>query len=154
MEQLGQNGVSTVYGLFAGAAAGAVFSGPILPVVATTAGYLLANFAYQSCIAIFKQARLTEAQSERIIAICEEAVQQMRIRRAEFEKWFEQERQIRNDAFSACFESIDSALNNDDPGKAVYALADFADLFGKKLKFETFEEFDDFMSNSDEPLLL
>ncbi len=136
MERLGQNEVSTVYALFAGSAVSAVIPGAIAPVVATTAGYLLANFAYQSCIAIFRQARLTEAQSERIIAICEESIQQMRTRRAEFERWFEQEQQIRNDAFSACFESIDIALNNDNHGQAVSALADFADLFGKKLKFE------------------
>jgi len=154
MERLGQNGVSTVYGLFAGAVTSAVFSGPVVAVAATTAGYLIANFAYQSCIAIFRQAKLTEKESERIIAIYEEAIQQMQIRRAEFEKWFEEELQGRREDFSACFDSIDNALINDDPGKAVFALADFATLFGKKLRFETFEEFDDFMSSSDEPLVL
>jgi hypothetical protein len=154
MERLGQNGVSTVYGLFAGAVTSAVFSGPVVAVAATTAGYLIANFAYQSCIAIFRQAKLTEKESERIIAIYEEAIQQMQIRRAEFEKWFEEELQGRREDFSACFDAIDNALINDDPGKAVFALADFATLFGKKLNFETFDEFDDFMGSSDEPLML
>lgn len=154
MERLGQNGVSTVYGLFAGAVTSAVFSGPVVAVAATTAGYLIANFAYQSCIAIFRQAKLTEEQSERIIAIYEEAIRQMQIRRAEFEKRFEEELRGRREDFSACFDSIDKALINDDPGKAVFALADFAALFGKSLRFETFEEFDDFMSSSDEPLVL
>lgn len=89
-----------------------------------------------------------------IVAICEEAVQQMQARRTEFEKWFKEKLHIRKKEFSACFESLDTALNNDNPGKAVFALADFATLLGKKLKFETFEEFDDFMTYSDEPLVL
>lgn len=152
MERMGQTGVSITYGLFAGAVAGAVFSGPVSVLVATMTGYLVANFAYQSCISIFKEASLTEEQAGLVVALCEKSILEMQKQKGDFESKLEESLQIRREEFGACFASIDSGLSNDNPSLTVLSLSNLAGLLGNKLNFETFKEFDDFMTISGEPL--
>ncbi len=78
----------------------------------------------------------------------------MKQQREEFQKSFKVELQARCTEFEACFAAIDKALASENYDSVTQSLADFASLFGKKLQFETFEEFDDFMMNSDQPLIL
>ena len=118
------------------------------------AGYLIAASIYQSATAIFKAARLAEAEAERIIAMCDVACQTMKEQRAECKRLFEVNFQARCAEFEACFASIDAGLASENYDVTTQSLADFAALFGKKLQFETFAEFDNFMMNSDRPLIL
>lgn len=74
--------------------------------------------------------------------------------KAEFEHLFEANFQARCVEFDACFTAIDAGLISNKPELTTLALANFAELFGKKLQFENFKEFDDFMINSDQPLIL
>lgn len=151
IERVGQTGTCTTYSLYAGAAAGAVF-GPVGAVVGSMAGYLVAASVYQSAIAIFKEARLAEAEADRIVAICEQACKMMAQQRAEFERLFEASFQERCAEFEACFAAIEKGLVTDKPELAAQSLGNFAALFGKKLQFETFEAFDNFMMDSDQTL--
>ncbi|HPO15435.1 MAG TPA: hypothetical protein PLI09_18480 [Candidatus Hydrogenedentes bacterium] len=153
MEKLGQNGTSTISSIYVGAAAGAIF-GPVGAVVGSIAGYLVASNLYQGCLAILKNARLAEEQANRIVAICEESIRQMRSQREEFESLLEKNIKIRRQEFACCFAAIDGALESDSHENAISAVADFLGLFGKKLKFPSFEEFDAFMTNLNEPLRL
>lgn len=146
-EQIGQTGSCTAYSLYTGAAAGAVF-GPIGAVAGSIIGYLVTASVYQSAIAIFKEARLTEAEAERTIAICQRVCQAMAEQRAEFERLFKASFEMRCAEFENCFIAIETALAIDNPELATQSLSNFAALFGKKLQFETFEEFDDFMLDS------
>jgi hypothetical protein len=153
MERVGQTGTCTTSSLYAGAAAGAIL-GPIGAVVGSIAGYLVAASIYQSATAIFKEARLAEAEAERIVAMCEVACQTMKQERAEFKRLFTINFQSRCHEFDAALAAIDEGLTSKNYEVTTQALGNFAALFGKKLQFETFEEFDDFMLNSDEPLIL
>jgi hypothetical protein len=153
MERVGKTGTCTTYNLYIGAGAGAIL-GPLGAVLGSMAGYLIAASIYQSATAIFREARLAEAEASRIIAMCEVACQILKEQRAEFKRLFEVNFQVRCAEFEACFAAIDAGLASKNYYEATQALGDFASLFGKKLQFETFEEFDDFMLNSDASLVL
>ncbi len=73
-ERVGQTGTCTTYSLYTGAAAGAIL-GPVGAVMGSMAGYIIAASIYQSATTIFKEARLAEAEAERIIAMCDVACQ-------------------------------------------------------------------------------
>ena len=151
-ERIGQTGVCTSYSLYAGASAGAVL-GPVGAAIGSMAGYLVAASIYQSANAVFKEARLAEAEAERVIAICNSASQTMKEQRAEFERLFKVKFQALCAEFEDCLAAIDKGLAAENYDLTTQSLADFASLFGKKLQFETFEEFDDFMINSNQPLI-
>ncbi|MEH2290690.1 hypothetical protein [Nostoc sp.] len=153
IERVGQTGTCTTYSLYAGTVAGAIFA-PVGAIVGSIAGYLIAASIYQSAATIFKQARLAEEEAEQVEAICEAACKVMAEQQAEFEHLFEANFQARCVEFDACFAAIDAGLTSDKAELTTLALANFAELFGKKLQFENFQEFDDFMINSDQPLIL
>lgn len=153
VERIGQSGISTMSSIYAGAVAGAVF-GPMGAVAGSIAGYLIASNLYQGCLTILKNARLAEEQAARITAICEESIRQMRVQREEFEALLEENIQIRRQEFARCFTAIDQAFESDSHESAIYAVGNFLGLFGKKLKFASFSQFDDFMLDSSEPLFL
>jgi len=149
MERMGQTSVSTVYALFAGSAIGVVFSGPAAAMTATIAGYLLANAAYQSCIAISKDAKLTEENAKKIRQVLEEATEQMRTQREEFERQVEERLKSNQVAISESFKAIDISLKKNRTDETLIALSDFAQMFGKQLRFKNFKDFDDFMQSSE-----
>ncbi len=153
IERIGQTGTCTTSSLYAGAAAGAIF-GPLGAVVGSMAGYLIAASVYQSATAIFKEAHLAKVETERIIAMCNEACKTMKEQRAEFERLFAVEFQVRCAEFEACFAAIDVGLASKNHEEIIKSMSDFATLFAKKLQFETFEEFDDLMMNSNQSLIL
>lgn len=152
-ERLGNNGCSTLAGIYAGWATGAVF-GPVGAVVGSVAGYLLASSVYQSCVAALRDVRLAEESMERLTALCEEAGRVLDQQREEFEarlRDFLNERQARFDSY---FEAIQDALEGDRTADAIAALSGLVGSVGQELRLGSFEEFDDFMMNSDAPLVL
>ena len=154
MERMGQAGVSTVYGMFAGSVAGVVFAGPAAAMVGTIAGYLLANSAYQSCIAILKEARFAEDRAKIIRSICDEAVKEMEKQRNSFELQVDEQLNVKRGEISKRFAEIDQSMKGDDTGAALIALSDFALMFGKHLRFQSFDDFDEHMQDSNRVLNL
>ncbi len=153
IERIGQTGTCTTCSLYAGAAGGTVFS-PVGAVVGSMAGYLIAASIYQSATAIFQEAHLAEAEAERVIAMCNAACRIMKEQRGEFKRLFELNFKARCAEFDACFAAMDAGLNSNNYGLATQSLSNLAALFGKKLQFESFEEFDDFMLDSNSSLIL
>ena len=150
-ERLGVTGCSTLSGIYTGAA-GAIF-GPAGAVVGSVAGYLLAATVYQSCIVVFKEARLADEEAERIVALCYEAVEVMDRQRTEFEDRLAAVLNDRQASFDGYFEAIDQAFVADRPDDAIQALSGLATSCGGKLKLAGFEEFDKIMTESDAPLV-
>lgn len=152
-EKLGQNGTGTLSSLYIGAAGGMVL-GPVGAVVGSIAGYMIATAVYESCIIIFRNAKLAEEQANRLVALAEVTCQQMETQRTEFERLLEEGLQLRRDGFAACFAAIDKELDEGDTKESTLALANFVHLFGKTLQFEAFEEFDSFMNDQETTLKL
>jgi len=146
VERVGQTGVSTMSSIYAGAAAGAVF-GPLGAVAGSMAGYMAATGIYQSSLAILKEAKLAEAEAQRVIALCEAATMEMASRRAEFENMVKQQLQYNEKEFKRCFQIIDSGLQSNRFVDTVSALEDFSTLFGKTLKLSNFTDFDRHMKS-------
>ncbi len=151
--RLGQTTTSSISGLYAGAAAGMVF-GPVGAVVGSIAGYMVASSTYQSCVAIFQNAKLTEIEAERVIAICEEAALEMKKEREEFDRWMKGTLEEKHKEFEQCFDLLDKGMVYNSPELSTYALTELANLVGANLRLADFEEFDEFMMNSTQPLRL
>ena len=83
-ERLGQTGCTTISGIYAGAATGAVL-GPVGAAVGSVAGFMLAAMVYQSCLDVFKEAQLGRDGSKRLAALGYEAVQVMERQRQALE---------------------------------------------------------------------
>jgi hypothetical protein len=152
-ESVGQTGTSTMSGIYAGAVTGLVF-GPVGAVIGSVAGYLLASNVYSSCISILKHARLVEEESAKIVALCDEACRQMAAQRREFEAFIVENLQIRQEEFVRCLSAIDDGLSSQAPEVTTLALADFAFLFDRELKYARFDEFDTFMMTTNDPLVI
>ena len=153
MEQVGQNGVSTMSSIYAGAAAGLAF-GPVGAVIGSMAGYLIASSTYQSCLAIMKKAQLAEEAAQRMEALCDESIRQMRAQQTDFKLLLDKQLQARAIGFETCFHAIEKATLDGTPVEAIYALSDLAGMLGTELKFASFEKFDDFMCDREQVLVL
>jgi hypothetical protein len=152
-ERMGHTGTSTVSGVYAGAVAGLVF-GPVGALVGSVAGYLVASNVYNSCISVLRHARLAEEEASRIVAVCEEACREMEAQRIEFEVFIQRNIRLREQDFVASLSSIDSGLLSGKPEETTVALAGFAALLNHELQIGSFAEFDEFMMNSDETLVI
>lgn len=152
-ERLGNNGCSTLAGIYTGAATGAIF-GPVGAVVGSVAGYMLASSVFQACLAVRRDARLAEEAMERLTALCEEAGRVLDQQRAEFEERLRDYLDERQANFDRCFDAIRDALERERTADAVAALSELVGSVGQELRLANFEEFDDFMMNSEAPLVL
>lgn len=152
-ERLGNNGCSTLAGIYAGAAAGAIF-GPAGAVVGSVAGYMVAGFVYQSCIAVQREARLAEEAMLRVTALCEEAGRFLDRQREEFEAGLRDHLDERQANFDSCFDAIHDALERERTADAISALSGLVGSAGQELRLANFEEFDASMMNSESPLVL
>lgn len=153
MQRVGHTGASTIGGIYGGLAIAATFGVGAPALVGSLAGYMIVSSIYQSCIAIFQNAKLAEEEAARVIALCEEACRQMQQQREEFEAFLSQAIAFRREQFAECFAAIDAGLDVDDPESTTLALANFAALFGRKLQFESFKEFDEFMKDDSSVLV-
>ena len=151
--RIGETGSAAAAGIYVGAAAGAIL-GPAGAVVGSVVGYMAMSWMYQSSLAILQQARLAEEEASRVIALCAEATRAMDQQRKVFEGRLEAWLARREDVFQACLKSIDEALVEDDVDGTVEALARLAGMTGRALRFKDFEEFDQFMTNSTDPLVI
>ena len=159
MEQMGQTGFTMVGGLYFGAvgnsaavALGATgFALTAIPVAVSMGGFLVATYAYQSCVAILVNARLAEEEAARIEAICAESIRQMQEQRQAFERAMDQALQRKEAQINDSMASLHEALSRSDLPASLSALGDLACACGVALKFPTFAAFDEMML-SDEPL--
>ncbi len=151
--RIGETGCAAASGIYGGAAAGAIF-GPVGAVVGSVVGYMAMGWVYQSSLAILQQARLAEEEAQRVIALCAEATRAQDQQRKVFEDRLETWLQRREDAFKQCLEGVDDALLRDDANDAVEALARLVGMTGKALRFKNFDEFESFMTQSNDTLVL
>lgn len=151
--RLGQTTTSAISGVYAGAAAGLAF-GPVGAVIGSIAGYMLASNSYQSCITIFQNAKLSEIEAERVIALCDAAAMEMRKQREAFDSLVKEVLQEKHKEFEQYFDLLDKGITYKSPEISTYALAELTDILRVNLKLANFKEFDEFMMNSKEPLRL
>ncbi|MEM2890459.1 MAG: hypothetical protein QW358_03865 [Candidatus Hadarchaeum sp.] len=151
MEQIGQTGISTISGIYAGVV-GALFFPSFGAVIGSLGGYLIAANIYQSCITIMKYARLAEKESLRNVAMAKEACRVMARQREEFEHRLENDLRFRRQEFGKCFLLVEQGIERNYPQVATLGLSALALLFGRKIM--SFKELDDFLVHSSGPLVI
>jgi hypothetical protein len=149
MERMGQTSFSTASSIFSGLVVGVAFGPGIIATMGSVAGYMLATHVYQNCIAIFKSAKLAEEEADRLVALLNESIEQMKQQRALFEQYVEEQLKVKSNHYKKCFKAIESGLESGNPTDVVQGLQEFTGAFGHQLKLVTFEEFDDYMKKND-----
>ena len=141
LRQIGEKGsaacLSSVYASV-GAVAGSI-----------AVGYVASSLLYGSVLQAFEAEEAARARAEQTHAFCEAAIRRMKTERAEFERQAEILFQNREAAFAAGFRQMEAALLDDDFDRFSNGLNEFANSFGQKLQFTTFEEFDAFMQSDE-----
>ncbi|HYF89715.1 hypothetical protein [Azospirillum sp.] len=155
-EALGQTGCTTLASFYAGGAAAAAFgqtgavtvtvvgvTAPIsVPVIlAATAASMVTAAVYQSCIAIFKTARLEKAEAERVMALAAAAAAELRRQRMELEARIDGILAERDRALATIFYTLDRGIDRGDLSAVMAGLGDFAGFLGTRLRFTTLDEF-------------
>lgn len=148
-ERLGGTAASSLSGIYAGAA-----FGPAGAVIGSIAGYMAASLAYQAGIEIFRKASLAEEEAERVIALCREAARALDEQRELLEARLDACLDERRAIFDDCFRAMDAARANERPDDAIASLSLLVATCGHELRLATFEEFDEFMIRSDDPIVL
>lgn len=153
VERIGQNGVSTMSSIYAGAAAGAVF-GPVGAIVGSMAGYLVASSLYSSTLALLRSGSLAIAEAERVEYLCAAAAHEINTQSAEVERYVDAFLIDQKEEFFALLRRLKASKDSGDCESVILAISDLAYSLGIRLKFENFGEFDDFMVNGMGPLRL
>lgn len=147
-EKLADVGVSTSMGIYYGYAAGAVF-GTVGSIIGSAGAYLVASYIYQVCNCLIQQAKLAEEEAIRVEVLAEQAIQQIKAQRQEFEVFLEKGLKSKKQEFETLLSAIDTNLYSGNDEGTILALADLANIFGKNMRFITFEEFDAFMEKEE-----
>jgi hypothetical protein len=150
LTDLGRNGTSCAFEIFIGASAGMVF-GPLGAAVGSMAGYIGAACVYNSLISVLRSAKLADEEAKKIRDACEAAVAEMERRQQEFKEAMAMALGEKQSDFNDILGRMDFHAERD-PLTACRNLVEMATFFNVKLRFANFEEFDDFMTNSQEPL--
>lgn len=144
--ELGSNGVGTLGGLYSGAAIGSV-AGPVGSIVGSVVGYMMSTQIYQATIHIFKNAKLAEAEAERLKELANEIIPILQNQRKEMEnklkKYFSEHYKIINKSFK----NISTGINKNNLSLLSKNLYQLSYAFGTELKFKNFDEFNEFMNN-------
>lgn len=147
---LGEIGCSTMGGISAAAASGALL-GPAGALLGSLGGYLVSSNVYRSCVAILSRARLAEAEAARAEELCRSAVRAMEDARRELEAQIRSTLARREAVLSGCLAEVDAGLAQGAPGMVAAGSARLAAACGGRSQFASFGEFDDAMANSDDP---
>ena len=101
----------------------------------------------------FAQAKKAKLNAEKVRKICEEMLPQLIEQRKELEELIEKTFKKRKLLFEKSFDDLRKGINNNEIELVINGLIQINEMYGKKLQFVTFKEFDDFMK-SDEKLIL
>ena len=153
-EELGQKGANML-----AASAGAALGQVVIPipvvgaVIGGMVGYSLSAFFYTEALNAFKEAKEAKANYHRIKKECEAARESLNLYRQEVERVFNNEFGEFQNQMEKSLAATDVAIQQGDMDSFCQHANSIGALIGSTLQFESFEEFDDFMT-TDEPLTL
>lgn len=133
--------------------------GPLATKIGEFGGYIAANL-FREAVAPFinaaQRAKMAREKYFELHEIYENAIKQMQIQRENFERATAELFAHRKDLIDKCFAELDAAISVENVNKASRAFDTMSKEFtgGKGLKFQSQDEFDDFILNSNEELIL
>ena len=131
--------------------------GPLAPEIGKIGGYIAASM-FREFVSPFVnaavEAKRARKEYEELHEIIEASIQQMRLQREQFEKETAELFARRQNLIDNSLNDLDAAISVKDVNKSATALGTITEEFGDKQKFSTLEEFEDFIINSDEELVI
>jgi hypothetical protein len=154
MGSLAKTGFSTSYGIFFGTAIKAVVGSAGAATIAATAGFFIANYAYDTINTVLKEAKLAEEEAQKLISLNDEVVKTLESERLVFQSEMQKYLGNRQHSLDNMFANYDKGLRAGNTQTVINSLASFASTWGKELKFSRFEDFNDLMNDDTAALAL
>lgn len=154
MEELGEKGSGMLAsGMMATVGQIAIPIPIVGAVIGGMIGYTLSSLFYQSSLAAFQSAKQAKQEHLHIKASCEAARSQMQIYQNELRAVFDEHLADTRANLANCFVQMDQAILSHSMDTFAAAGNALGLLVGKSLRFESMEEFEEFMA-SDDTLIL
>lgn len=107
------------------------------------------DMALNALFGTFSQAQLAKIKAEKVKEICAEALPTLIAEKKELQELIETTYKERKLTFEKSFAQFQSGLKSSDIDKVMGGLISINAMYGEKLQYETFEEFDDFMKSDE-----
>ncbi|MDR0550097.1 MAG: lecithin retinol acyltransferase family protein [Deltaproteobacteria bacterium] len=154
MEQMGGKSVSFFSGMLLGTITQAMIPIPVLGfMVGSLIGSSLSTMFYQTLLGHAQRARQAEARYQAIKAKCDHAIAMMDQYKKESELYFNKYFTDLKKTLNNCMDGMERAIKSFDVDNFTKSANMFAECLGKKLQFNSYEEFQAFR-RSDAPLEL
>lgn len=112
------------------------------------------DLALNTLFGAFTQRDIAKMKAEEIKALCEEMLPTLIEDKKELEKLIETTYKERKLTFEKSFEDFKEGITANDVESVIFGLQNINSMYGKSLKFQTFDEFDEFMLNSNSVIKL
>lgn len=160
MEELGEKGTGMIaasYGAAAGGVIGATIGTALLPGVGTavlgtagsfiggTLGSTMSSVLYKATMEALEDEKLSLERRKVIEKISEQSIQAMNDYREALVSHSNQTYSEREEVIRSSLDNLNHCILNNDVDSYFSSMNRLGNMFGIKLQFETFEEFDDFM---------
>ena len=147
LTRLGKSGTGMVTSAW-GAMVGTAVAGPIGSMIGSMVGYMISSSIYDTCLNIMRERDLVREEYERTHALCMEAIEAMRQQRREFEAKVQAMLDNRQKCMDTAIPAIMNSIDSDDTENFTRSIRSLAEAFNQQLQFKSFDEFDAFMSNT------
>jgi hypothetical protein len=136
----------------------AKFLAPTLAIIVSAIAVIIftksIDLALNTLFGAFTQRDIAKMKAEEIKALCEEMLPTLIEDRKELEKLIETTYKERKLTFEKSFEDFKEGITANDVESVIFGLQNINSMYGKSLKFQTFDEFDEFMLNSNSVIKL
>lgn len=136
----------------------AKFLAPTLAIIVSAIAVIIftksIDLALNTLFGAFAQRDIAKMKAEEIKALCEEMLPTLIEDRKELEKLIETTYKERKLTFEKSFEDFKEGITANDVESVIFGLQNINSMYGKSLKFQTFDEFDEFMLNSNSVIKL
>lgn len=107
------------------------------------------DMALNALFGTFSQAKLAKMKAEKVKEICAELLPDLIAEKNELKELIERTYKERKLTFEKSFSEFQSGLTNNDIDSVMCGLISINSMYGQKLQYETFEEFDSFMCSDE-----
>lgn len=112
------------------------------------------DLALNTFFGAFAQRDLSKIKADEIQTLCEEILPSLIEDRVELEKLISQTYKDRKLTYEKSFQDFKQGISTNDVEKLISGLNKINSMYGKSLQFQTFDEFDEFMLNSNSVIKL
>jgi len=131
----------------------ATFLAPALAIIIGSIAVVVSmkgvDMALNALFGAFSKANLAKMKAEKVKEICAELLPDLIAEKEQLKELIEKTYKERKLTFDKSFSEFQKGLTNNDIDNIMYGLISINSMYGQKLQYETFEEFDSFMCSDE-----